>query len=114
VVAADGRELRRADALRRFGPPVGVVRGLDRFIVNVPGAIQEWLLDRGTALPVEVSLARQGRLVSRTTFDYQPVAGDQFIRRLLRTEHALGGQAGERLVSDIELSDVQLGEGGGR
>jgi len=68
-------------------------------------------LQPDTALPVEVNLARQGRLVSRATFDYQPVAGNRWVRRHLRAEQSLNPSTSERLVTDVELIDVTVSEG---
>ena len=109
VVDAGDRARRRGDLERRFGPPVGLVRGFDRFVHETPTTVSEVLLRPDTALPVEVNLAREGRLVSRVTFDYQPAAASRWVRRHLRSEQSLNPNTSERLVTDIELIDVTEG-----
>lgn len=111
--AAD-RARRREQVERRFGPAVGLVRGLDRFVQETSTTTSEVLLRPDTALPVEVNLAREGRLVSRATFDYQLAAGNRWVRRHLRLEQSLNPNTSERLVTDIELIDVSAAEGGAR
>jgi hypothetical protein len=105
---------RRLDLERRLGRPVGTVRGLERFVTQAADRAQELLLDPATALPVELNVAREGRLFSRTTFDYQPASAGAWLRRRLRTEFALGGAQAGRMVSEVELSDVAIGQETGR
>jgi hypothetical protein len=114
LVHASDHPNRRLALERRFGRPIGTVRGLERFVVQAADRTQELLLDPDTALPAELNVARQGRLFSRTSFDYQASSTGSLLRRRLHTEFALGSSASGRLVSDIELTDVTIGQGTGR
>jgi hypothetical protein len=109
LVHAHDRPRRRLDLERRFGHPVGTVRGLERFVTQAAGRAQELLIDPETTLPVELNVVHQGRLFSRTIFDYQPSTAGSLLRRRLRTEFALGSSTDGRMVSEVELTDVAFG-----
>jgi hypothetical protein len=106
------RAARRNDLERRYGMPVGQVRGLDRFLHQSSDSTQELLVDPETALPVELNVADRGELVRHATLDYERLAGTALLRRRLRNEQAVAEPNGMRLVTEIELTNVRLTEGG--
>ena len=106
------RASRRRDLERRYGAPVGQVRGLDRFLAEVADSLHEVLVDPETALPIEINVADRGALVRRVTFDYQSLPNASLLRRLLRNEEAVAEGNGMRLVTEVELTNVRFAEGG--
>ena len=112
LVEANRRNERRAELERHFGPPVERVRGLDRYVTNRGGDVDEVLLDPTTALPYELNTVRGGVLVSRVLMSYE-ARGSAFIRRSLRSERALADTA-RRVVTTIDVTNVQLVAGGGQ
>jgi hypothetical protein len=109
----DDHVRRRAMLERHFGRSAGTHRGLERFINRVGDDVQEVLADPVTAVPVEVNTVKRGQLVSRATFDYQTIVNGAILRRRARSERVLNDPS-ERFVSDIELSNLTLGEAAGR
>lgn len=114
LVPAVDRAHRRALVERRFGPALDPVRGFDRFVMTSGENTQELLLNPDTALPAELNVVVRGRLATRAQFEYEPIPGGLLIRRRLRAEHATTDANGARLISDVELTDLSLGEGSGR
>jgi hypothetical protein len=106
------RAARRLDLERRYGMPVGQVRGLDRFLNQTSDSTHELLVDPETALPVEINVADRGQLVRHATLDYEKLAGTTLLRRRLRNEQVVAEPDGVRLVTEIELTNVRLTEGG--
>lgn len=106
------RPLRRRDLERQFGEVAGRVRGLDRFVSTHGSEIREVLVAPTLDLPVELNVMTMGVLVQHTDLSYTPhAAGD--LRHRLRTERALGPSAGgDRLVTEVALSNVALATGG--
>jgi hypothetical protein len=105
---------RRQDLERRYGQPVGQLRGLDRFLSQTADVIHELLVDPDTALPVEINVADEGVLVRHATFDYESIAlsaGSALLRSRLRNEQVVPESSGMRLVTEIELTNVRLTEG---
>lgn len=106
VADASGRQERR-DALRgRFGAPVGRVRGLDRFTRATDDEVTEVLAIPDEGLPVEtVTSSTKGR--TRTSITYSAAGRRGQVRRLTRTE-ATFGDSSDRLVTEIQLSNVVI------
>jgi hypothetical protein len=75
--------------------------------------MHEILVDPDASLPVEVNALRDGALVTHTTFAYAPYAGGVLARRLLHAEAAMpDSAAGDRLVTDVEMTHLSVEVGG--
>jgi hypothetical protein len=113
LVTAGGSGERRTNLERRFGKPVERVRGLDRYVAARKGDIDEVLVDPATALPVELNTVRKGTLASRVQMTHEPKGNGTFVRRWFRAERALP-DAARRVVTTIDVSNVQVIAGGGQ
>jgi len=112
VVEGRLRAARRQDLEQRFGRAVGRVRGLDRFVAATGSSSQEVLVTPDTVLPVEVNVLSAGVLQSRTELLYSPYGTDRHVRQLMRTEQSVGDEG--RAVTEVELSNIILLDGGGQ
>jgi hypothetical protein len=101
------RDKRRQRLEQRYGRSSGRVRGLDRFVVSVPDETEEVLVAPDTALPVEINATQRGALVAHLQFTYDRTSTG-FVRRLLRSEQAVGDAAGSRAVTEIELANLDM------
>ena len=88
------------------------MRGLDRFVVQDDGLVRELLADPQTALPVEINVARSGRLLSHSTLAFHPLPNGDMFRRLLRSERVASETDDSRIVMEIELGNVSFGKAG--
>lgn len=114
IVAATDRS-RRLDALgARFGRPVGKVRALQRYLARRGTVVEEALVAADTGLTMELNLVENGALVEHHAFEYVPVAGGRLVRGRTRSESALPGGSGGRVVALTTLSDIRVDDGGGR
>ena len=104
----NGHGARRLAFQRRHGPPVGQVRGLDRYVSTHGDRTVETLVDRQLQVPIEANVVRQGQLVSHRTMSYAPAGGDFVVRRSLRTERLVSSKTGERAIVEIEFANVRL------
>lgn len=114
VHAAKDREGRREAIARRLGKAVERVRGLDRHVHVGGDETRETLVDPVAEVPVEVIVTRDGTPVERTHYVYDRAAGGALVRRAVRSERLLPGAAGDRLVIDVEFSDLRVEVGGAR
>jgi hypothetical protein len=115
LVVAQSAARALAEALRAaLGTPVDHVGGLDRYVAVRPDAMAEVLVDPAAALPVEINVVRGGSLAARTRFGYDTASGDVLVRRRMLIERAAPGGRGGRVVTDIELSNVEVIAGGVR
>jgi hypothetical protein len=112
VARAADAGARRSDLVRRLGVPVGRLRGLDRFVTQTGQLLEEVLVQPEAGLPVEINLVRGGALVSHARFDYETFGGGAFLRRRFRHEEALPDGGGTRLVTEVELTNISVSEGG--
>lgn len=102
----------RAEVLRAaLGPPVDHTAGLDRYVAARPDAMAEVLVDAAAALPVEINVVRGGSLATRTRFVHDAAPGGILVRRRTLIERVAPGGRG-RVVTDIELSNVEVTTGG--
>jgi hypothetical protein len=111
---AAGREARRAAFARDMGSPLGMVRGLERFVQNRDGNTTEVLSDPTWSVPVEINVVRDGALVSHSVLSYDEDPGAGLVRRRIRSEQLLSPESGDRALVDFELSNVRLDRGGPR
>ena len=114
VMRVGDRAARRASLERAFGLRTNQVRGLDRFVQQDGQLVKELLADPHTALPVEINSARSGRLLSHSTFVFEPLGNGEVVRRLLRSERASSETDDGRIVMEIELSNVSFTKGNER
>lgn len=110
VASSSRRAARRFELERRFGPSRARLGGLDRYVSTSGNVSTEVLVDPNAAVPVEINTLRGRTLVGRTTFAHEVQPGGVVVRRRQRSEWALPGDAGERVVTSIETSDVRVTE----
>jgi hypothetical protein len=109
------RDRRRLDLQRKFGNAVGRVRGLDRFVLREDDATREVLVAPTTALPAEINTARRGALASRVQLEYVAVGTLGHVRQNLRSERPASAQATDELiVTDLAMTNIEVGTGGAR
>lgn len=107
------RGARREAIRQRLGVAVERVRGLDRHVVRNGDESQETLVDPDAAVPVEVSVTRDGATVERLRHEYASLAGGGLLRRAVRSERLLPGGR-DRLVVEVEFSGLRVDVGGAR
>lgn len=114
-IAVPDRKTIRLDSLRRrFGGAVGRVRNLDRFVVSDAEQTIEVLADRTTAVPVEINVAHDQRLVGHSTVTYGAGPGGALVRQAVRTEQRLSSPSASRAVAQVEIAQVRLERRGER
>jgi len=109
----DQRGARAEQLQRRFGLSKGTWRGHDRYVRSNGDDTIEVLIDPTWAVPVEINVARAGALRSHVTFGYEPGPRGSMLRRSSHVERLMGdgsAGAGARMVTDVELANVQLEE----
>jgi hypothetical protein len=107
VAVPEQRDARRLALEERFGPPIGTVRGLDRFVLDEPDRQQEVLVDPDSALPVEVTTTRNGAPEMHTLMSYARYAGGVLARRSMHAEQTVA-ESSDRIVIDVELTNVKM------
>jgi hypothetical protein len=107
-IKRNGHEARRRAFQRQHGPPVGHVRGLDRYVTTHGDRTDETLVDPQLQVPVETNVVREGRLVSHRTMSYAAAGSDLVVRRSIRTERLVSSKTGERAIVEIEFANVRL------
>lgn len=109
----DQRGARAERLQRRFGLSKGTWRDRDRYVGSKGEDTIEVLIDPTWAVPVEINVARAGTLRSHATFGYEPGPRGSMVRRSSHVERSLDDTpagAGARMVTDVELANVQLEE----
>ncbi|MEO6010338.1 MAG: hypothetical protein ABIU38_20005 [Vicinamibacteraceae bacterium] len=109
-----GRADRRGALTRRLGAPQGTVRGLERYVTASSDATTEVLTDPSWSVPVEINVAREGRLVSHSAVSYQEDPGAGLVRRRIRSEQLMSVESGDRASADVEFTNIRLDRGGVR
>lgn len=99
---------RRRDLTRRFGAPVGRLRGLDRYVAVQADGRHEVLVTSDTALPVEMSMSSTTAGQMRTGLTYEARGSYGHIRRLMRSEHHFAESGAGRAITEVELANVVL------
>ncbi len=108
IVPLSERDLRRASLERRFGPAHGVVNGLDRYVIASGSTQREVLVDPERAVPIETNVVHDGVLVTHQTFAYTAATDGRFVRTMIRLEQLVPDGSGDRVVSTVEFSNIQL------
>jgi len=109
----DKRGARAERLQRRFGLSRGAWRGHDRYVESKGDDTIEVLIDPTWAVPVEINVARAGVLRSHATFGYEQGPRGSMLRRSSHVERAMddtSAAAGARMVTDVEVANVQLEE----
>ena len=104
---------RRAELERRFGRSTERISGFDRYVASRRGDVDEVLVEPVSALPVEVNTVRAGVLVSHVQMAHEPTGTGALVRRWFRAERTLP-DAARRVVTTIDVSNVQVVAGGAR
>jgi hypothetical protein len=107
------RAARRTAIERQLGRPTGQVRGLNRHVAWMGTDTLEVLVDPDMVVPVEINRMRHGELVARTGITQVRDAAGTLVRRMSRTERVVDGASGERMVTEIELANIQVTSVGG-
>ena len=109
VATDEGRFTRSRNLSDRYGAPVGRVGGLDRFLIDRDGTVEEILADPRSALLREINTVRNGILESHIVVDYDRRADGAWIRRSLRAEQIVPGDAGHRTRMTVEFANLAIG-----
>lgn len=107
-VKAAAVQERRRRLREQFGTAVGRVGPLDRYLVRRGHLVEEVLVGPETGLPAEMNILEGGALIEHHRFEYDAIPGGGFVRRMARSESALPGTPGRRLVSVTTVTDVRL------
>jgi hypothetical protein len=114
ILPAAQRATRQQALERQQGKTVGRVGQFDRFLATTAGETTEILADPQSVVPVEMNVLRDGVLQNHITFTYQVGFRDALVRRGMRSERVASDAATERLVTDVELTNVRLDFRGGQ
>lgn len=99
---------RRSRMVKRYGKIVGQVNGCDRILRQTSDGAIEVLLQRSSAVPVEINVSRKGALAEHTTVAYVSGVANMLVRRTVRAERVLPNGRGARVVTNTELANVRL------
>jgi len=108
IVPLSQTETRRTRLAQQLGGIVGTVGGLDRYLQTRGSEQVEVLVDRASAVPVEINVVRDSTLVSHQTYSYTPVPEGKLLRTVIRMESLVPDDSGTRAVSMIEYSNVRF------
>jgi hypothetical protein len=101
----------RSERLRRdLGPPRGQFRGFEKYVTPFGDAMQEVLVARATATPVEINVVRNGVLESHSTYQYERLSDGSLVQRVWRDESRVPGHSSQRFVTQMTVSNVVAGK----
>ncbi len=110
LIARDSEQPKRSrELLEKYGKPVGRVRGLERFLTRREETVEEVLADSHSALLREINTVRDGILESHIVFDYERRADGAWIRRSMRADHVMPGDATHRTRTTVQFTDLSTG-----
>jgi hypothetical protein len=110
LIARDNEQPKRSrDLLEKYGKPVGRVRGLDRFLTHHEETVEEVLADSHSALLREINTIRDGILESHIVFDYERRADGAWMRKSMRAEHVMPGDATQRTRTTVQFTELSTG-----
>lgn len=107
VKRSDARS-RRDEILRSFGSPLGKLRGMDRFLIAIQEGSVEILIDPELNVIREWNLVKKGELDARGSSEYDASSGDMYLRRKARVERLLPNGSGNRMTTEVELTNVRF------
>lgn len=99
---------RRSRMVKRYGKIIDQVNGRDRILRQTNDGAIEVLLERPSAVPVEINVSRKGALAQHTTIAYVSGVANMLVRRTVRAERVLPNSRGARVVTNTELANVRL------
>ena len=111
VLADRDVRTRRRELVREFGQALERIKGRDRYITSEGNLLTETLVEPATNLPVEVNVARDGALAERTAISYGRMPGGRWYVARTRSEVALPGEGGRRIVTTRTHTNVVSQEG---
>ena len=109
VVMRSEAKTRRDEVLRKFGPALGRLRGMDRFLMAVEDGSVEVLIDPDTSVIREWNLVRKGELEARGSSVYDVASGDMLVRRKSKVERLLPNGGGNRMSTEVDFANVRFG-----
>ena len=110
LIARDNEQPKRTiELLEKYGKPVGRVRGLERFLTHREEILEEVLADSHSALLREINTVRDGILESHIVFDYERRADGAWIRKSMRAEHVMPGDATRRTRTTVQFTELSTG-----
>jgi len=99
---------RRDEVLRKFGPALGKLRGMERFLMAVEDGSVEVLIDPDTNVIREWNLVKKGELEARGSSVYDLASGDMLVRRKSKVERLLPNGGGNRMSTEVDLANVRF------
>jgi hypothetical protein len=108
VAVPEERGQRRAALVKAYGPATRHVSGLDRHAVLQGDELSELLVDPIEALPVEITVAKNARVVSHTEISYAPYAGGVLARRHMHHERATDDAIEGRTIIDVAFDNIAV------
>lgn len=99
---------RRGEILRSFGPVIGNLRGMDRFLIAIQEGSVEILIDPELNVIREWNLVKNGELDARGSSEYEAGPGDVYLRRKVRVERLLPNGSGNRMATQVELANIRF------
>jgi hypothetical protein len=100
--------IRNSSFVSQLGSAVGSINGLQRHMSVIGGEQIEMLIDPTLGVPIEMNVVQNGSLVSQRTYTYSAVANERFMRRSVRTEQLIPDSRGTRLVTILDVTNIQL------
>lgn len=114
VMPAAGRGRRRAAIEREFGRPLGVTRGVGRYMRRSGDIEREVLVDEQEGVTIGTNATDKGELIERSAFAYDRTASGALVKRGLRLERLASATDQTLMVTEVEYSDIRLSPAGGR
>jgi hypothetical protein len=96
-----------AGRLRTFGPPLGKVRELDRYVHTTNGTQIEELVDPITSATLERNIVANGRLLVHQTRSFVDVGASRFALVKIRIENLQSGSSNPT-VTEITFDNVRI------
>jgi hypothetical protein len=110
LIARDNEQPARwRDLLDKYGKPVGQVRGLQRYLTHREETVEEVLADSHSALLREINTVRDGILESHIVFDYERRADGAWMRKSMRAEQVVPGDATHRTRTIVQFTELSTG-----
>ena len=108
AIRASDAASRRDEILRSFGPVLGKLRGMDRFLVAIQEGAVEILIDPDLNVIREWNVVKKGELDARGSSEYEPGSGEMYLRRKSKVERLLPNGSGNRMTTEVALTNVRF------
>jgi hypothetical protein len=106
IAAPERLAHRRHGLIATHGHPVGRERGLDQYVVMRGEDRVDMRTDADTAVPVSISVSRDGVLRAHTAISYVRGAGNALVRQAVLSQRRVSDDV--RAVTRTEYSNVRL------